>query len=38
VEPGSTPANVRLVLSRKGFLKPQEDQALKAWRSGQGLR
>jgi 5-hydroxyisourate hydrolase-like protein (transthyretin family) len=38
VEPGSTPANVRLVLSRKGFLKPQDDQALKAWRSGQGLR
>jgi hypothetical protein len=38
VEPGTAPANVRLVLSRKGFLKPQEDESLKAWRSGQGLR
>jgi hypothetical protein len=38
VEPGSPPANVRLVLSRKGFPKVQDDEALKAWRNGQGLR
>jgi hypothetical protein len=38
VEPGSTPIEVRLVLSRKGFLKAQDDEALKAWRNGQGLR
>jgi hypothetical protein len=38
VEPGSAPATVRLVLSRKGFLKAQDDGALKDWRNGQGLR
>lgn len=38
VQPGSTPVNVRLVLSRKGFLKVQDDEALKAWRNGRGLR
>lgn len=38
VEPGTTPVKVRLVLSRKGFLQVQDDQPLKAWRNGRGLR